>query len=242
MHPHARSWTPICDRENTHEAIFNNRDPRMAQTILKPGAEWGGYPGKTIYEQPKFSNSATSCRTTTGWYFTKFVELTAISRYNKDQNAIPLMRYAEVLLNWIEAKEMRGDAITQPDIDKSINLLRDRVDAPKMVLTTLNAYGLSLRDEIRRERRVELALEGERYFDLMRWKQGHLLEEDVTGMRKSTVPASEYEYVKDIPTDSEGNLVLMTGRTFSDPKNYLWPVPFTQTERNPNLLPNNPGW
>lgn len=42
----------------------------MAQTILKPGAKWGGYPGKTTYEQPKFSNSATSCRTTTGWYFT----------------------------------------------------------------------------------------------------------------------------------------------------------------------------
>jgi len=35
---------------------------------------------------------------------------------------------------------------------------------------------------------------------------------------------------------------LMTGRTFSDMKNYLWPIPFTQTQRNPNLLPNNPGW
>ena len=120
------------------------------------------------------------------------------------------MRYAEVLLNWIEAKEMRGDAITQPDIDKSINLLRDRVGADKMVLTKLNAYGLNLRDEIRRERRVELALEGERYFDLLRWKQG--------------------------------DLIFMTGRTFSDMKNYLWPIPFTQTQRNPNLLPNNPGW
>lgn len=229
-------------RENTHEAIFNNRDPRMAQTILKPGAKWGGYPGKTTYEQPKFSNSATSCRTTTGWYFTKFVELSAISRYNKDQNAIPLMRYAEVLLNWIEAKEMRGDAITQPDIDKSINLLRDRVGADKMVLTKLNAYGLNLRDEIRRERRVELALEGGRYFDLLRWKQGDLLAKDVTGMRKSTVPPSEYVYVEDIPTDDKGNLILMTGRTFSDMKNYLWPIPFTQTQRNPNLLPNNPGW
>ena len=214
----------------------------MAQTILKPGAKWGGYPGKTTYEQPKFSNSATSCRTTTGWYFTKFVELSAFSRYNKDQNAIPLMRYAEVLLNWIEAKEMRGDAITQPDIDKSINLLRDRVGADKMVLTKLNAYGLNLRDEIRRERRVELALEGERYFDLLRWKQGDLLAKDVTGMRKSTVPPSEYVYVEDIPTDDKGNLILMTGRTFSDMKNYLWPIPFTQTQRNPNLLPNNPGW
>ena len=214
----------------------------MAQTILKPGAKWGGYPCKTTNEQPKFSNSATSSRTTTGWYFTKFVELSAISRYNKDQNAIPLMRYAEVLLNWIEAKEMRGDAITQPDIDKSINLLRDRVGADKMVLTKLNAYGLNLRDEIRRARRVELALEGERYFDLLRWKQGDLLAKDVTSMRKRTAPPNEYVYVEDIHTDDKGNLILRTGRTCSDMKNYIWPIPFTQTQRNPNLLPNNPGW
>ena len=229
-------------RENTHSAIFDNRDPRMAQTILKPGAKWGGYPGKTVYEQPKFSNSATSCRTTTGWYFTKFVEIDAVSRYNKDDNDIPLMRYAEVLLNWIEAKEMRGDAISQPDIDKSINKLRKRVGADEMILTKLNAYGLSLRDEIRRERRVELALEGERYFDILRWKQGSLLAQNVTGMRKSNVPADEYTYVKDIPVDSKGNLLLMTGRTFVEPKNYLWPVPFTQVQRNQNLLPNNSGW
>lgn len=229
-------------RENTHSAIFDKRDPRMSQTILTPGAKWGGAPGKANYEQPKFSNAATSCRTTTGWYFSKFVEVSAVTRYNKDDNDIPLMRYAEVLLNWIEAKEMKGDAISQSDIDKSINKLRDRVGADKMILTKLNAYGLDLRDEIRRERRVELALEGERVFDILRWKQGALLAQDVTGMRKSNVPVGEYAYVKDVPVDSNGNLILMTGRTFISPKNYLWPVPFTQEQRNKNLLPNNSGW
>lgn len=110
-----------------------------------------------------------------------------------------------------------------------------------MVLTKLNAYGLNLRDEIVGNAGSNW-LSKERYFDLLRWKQGDLLAKDVTGMRKSTVPPSEYVYVEDIPTDDKGNLILMTGRTFSDMKNYLWPIPFTQTQRNPNLLPNNPGW
>lgn len=229
-------------KENTYNDIFENRDSRLAQTILMPGAQWGGYPGKTTFENPKFSNSATSCRTTTGWYFRKFVQIDYVARQGKDDNDIPLIRYAEVLLNWIEAKEMRGDVITQSNIDQSINKLRDRVGAPKMFLDKLKAFNLNLIDEIRRERRVELALEGERYFDLLRWKQGYLLAKDVTGMRKSNVPADQYKYIKDISIDSKGHIVLMTGRTFADPRNYLWPVPFIQMQRNPNLLPNNPGW
>ena len=231
--------TPFTDKYPDYNSVdfateCTGRDYRLAQTIRTPGFTRDG--GKTQWA-PDVTFSKT------GYQPIKWLTDDSSKDTNTSQcdNDVPLMRYAEVLLNWIEAKEMRGDAITQPDIDKSINLLRDRVGADKMVLTTLKAYGLDLRDEIRRERRVELALEGERYFDLMRWKQGDLLAKDVTGMRKSTVPASEYEYVKDIPTDSEGNLILMEGRTFFE-KNYLWPIPFTQTQRNPNLLPNNPGW
>ena len=229
-------------RENTHDAIFNNRDPRLSQTVLKPGAKWGGFPGQTIYKQPKFANTATSCRTPSGWYFSKFTEISFVGKYNKDDNDIPLMRYAEVLLNWIEAKLMRGDAISQQDIDYSINKLRARVGAPFMILAELSRYGLDLQTEIRRERRVELALEGERYFDILRWREGYRLGEDTKGIRKNTVPAEEYKYVKDIPTDEKGNLIIMTGRIFDENKHYLWPIPFIQTERNPNLLPNNPGW
>lgn len=229
-------------RENSYNAIFDNRDPRLAQTVLKPGALWGGYPGKSTFEKPKFSNTATSCRTTSGWYFTKFVQIDYVAKQTKDDNDIPLIRYAEVLLNWIEAKEMRGDVITQSDIDQSINKLRDRVGAGRMVLEKLKAYNLNLLDETRRERRVELAMEGERYFDILRWKQGNLLSADMTGMRMSNVPADEYQYIKDAKTDEKGNIILMKGRTFVDSKNYLWPVPFIQTQRNSNLLPNNPGW
>lgn len=229
-------------RENTYEAIFNNRDPRLAQTVLKPGEKWGGNPSDPTFRNPKFSNDASSCRTPSGWYFTKMVETSYVMRQSKDDNDIPLIRYAEVLLNWIEAKAMRGDNITQNDINQSINLLRQRVGAEQMLLAKLNAYGLDLIDEIRRERRVELAMEGERYFDIIRWGQGHLLAEDITGMRKTNVPADQYQYVKDMPTDDKGNFILMTRRSFISPKHNLWPVPFTQYELNPALLPNNEGW
>src|SRR5690606_17675126 len=96
-------------------------------------------------------------------------------------------RYAEVLLNYAEAKAELG-TITQTDIDKSIKLLRDRVGMPNLNLAFANSnpdpyligeypnatkganHGAIL--EIRRERRIELVKEGLRYNDLMRWKEG----------------------------------------------------------------------
>ncbi len=108
----------------------------------------------------------------------------------------------------------------------------------RMVLTELAANAMNVRDEIRRERRVELALEGQRYFDVKRWKLGAVLAQDVKGMKKewATIPAD----VATIRTDAQGYIVAFTGRNFSE-KNYLWPVPFVQKERNP-ALGQNPGW
>lgn len=229
--------------DKTYVTLFDGRDPRLEQTVLKRATKWGGNPQNSTYYQPKLGGTALSgCRTPSGWYFRKFVEISAVARYNKDMNDIPLIRYAEVLLNWIEAKYMRGDQIDQTDINSSINLLRGRVAAPLMILADLESNGMNLRDEIRRERRVELALEGERYFDILRWKQGKLLSEDVKGIRKASLNPDQQVFVDDLPLDEDGNIILMTGRIFVEPKNYLWPVPFIQTQRNPNLLPNNPGW
>lgn len=230
-----------CD--DTYVKLFEGRDPRLEQTILKRGTKWGGNPKNSTYYQPKMGgNELSGCRTPTGWYFRKLVEISAVSMYNKDESDIPLIRYAEVLLNWIEAKEMRGDIILQKDIDLSINLLRDRVGAPRMILDELSANGMNLRDEIRRERRVELALEGERYFDILRWKQGELLSEDIKGIRKGSLNPEQQVHVADLPLDENGNIIVMRGRLFVEPKNYLWPVPFVQAQLNPNLLPNNVGW
>ncbi|WP_181304653.1 RagB/SusD family nutrient uptake outer membrane protein [Rufibacter sp. XAAS-G3-1] len=233
--------------EATYGDVFKNRDPRMKQTILAPGAKWGGKDDgdqddkpSDVFNLPKFNADKKGTVTGTGFYFTKYVDLAAVGTYNKDDNDIHLLRYAEVLLTYAEARLEQGK-LTQQDLDKTVNKLRDRVGMVHMNITTLAANGLELRTELRRERRVELAQEGQRYFDLLRWKQGHLLAQDVKGVKKSLIPSWSQTYVASFPTDEKGYLIINTGRRFEEGKNYLWPVPFNQLQQNPNLG-QNPGW
>lgn len=232
---------------STYESIFKNRDPRMTQTVLTPGAIWGGKDDgdaddkpNDVYQLPKFNSDKKGCVTATGYYFTKYVDVAAVATYNKDANDIHVMRYAEVLLNYAEALFEQGK-LTQGDIDITINKLRERVGMPPMLLSDLAAWGMDVRQEIRRERRVELALEGQRYFDLLRWKQGDMLALDVKGMNKKSVPEYNQKYIAAIPEDAAGFMILNTNRRFVTPKNYLWPVALTQVQRNP-ALGQNPGW
>jgi len=233
--------------ESTYANIFKNRDPRMNQTILTPGWAWGGQDdGDTdavtnpIFNTPKWNADKKGCITGTGFYFSKYVEVSAVKTVSQDSNDIHIIRYAEILLAYAEAKLEQG-TLTQTDIDNTINKLRDRVGMKRMVINDLITAGLDLRTEIRRERRVELALEGQRYYDIMRWKQGALLAEDVKGINKSLVESFNQQYVATIATDAKGYFIVNTGRKFTDPKNYLWPIPLTQLQRNP-ALGQNPGW
>jgi hypothetical protein len=129
--------------------------------------------------------------------------------------------------------------MNQADIDLTINKIRLRVGMRPMKLTELAANGLDLRTEIRRERRVEMALEGQRYFDIIRWKQGNLLAQDIKGMKKSL--AFRASDVSNLPADAQGYIIVNSGRVFTDPKNNLWPISLTQLQRNPNLGQNT-GW
>jgi hypothetical protein len=176
--------------------------------------------------------------TITGYYFTKYVELSTVAAVTRDENDIHLIRFAEILLTYAEAKLERG-TLTQADINITINKLRDRVGMKPMVITELAAIGMDLRTEIRRERQVELALEGQRYFDIIRWKQGSLLAEDTKGMKRSL--AFRASDVSNLPVDAQGYIIAYSGRVFTDPKNYLWPIPLTQLQRNP-ALGQNPNW
>ncbi|MEJ7914192.1 MAG: RagB/SusD family nutrient uptake outer membrane protein [Chitinophagaceae bacterium] len=234
-------------KEDTYANLFKNRDPRMTQTILQPGSPWGGRQDGTnnaasgtwgVYNAPKFISNKLGSVTITGFYFTKYVELSAVGLVSRDENDIHLIRFAEVLLTYAEARLEQG-TLTQAVIDLTINKLRQRVGMKLMTLADLAANGLNLRDEVRRERRVEMALEGQRYFDLLRWKQGALLAQDVKGMKKSLVFRAAD--VTNLPTDAQGYIIAYGNRVFTDPKNYLWPIPLAQFQRNPNLG-QNPGW
>ena len=243
-------WDP--STVDTYEDVFKDRDPRMVQSILAPGTPWeGGKSGDLlstddkIYTYPLLTNNKTAAMTYSGYYMRKYVEPSTVKYVGHDDNDLVMLRYAEVLLNYAEAKEMLGQ-LTQADLDKSINLLRDRVGMVHMKLSQLPA-GSDIRTEIQRERRIELFFEGHRYFDIIRWKQGHILGEDLLGVNKRWLDQSRLavDLNKDLTwqtKDGQQYLLIETGRTFNPDKHYLLPIPFKQMQLNPNLAPQNPGW
>lgn len=169
-----------------------DRDPRLSQSIRTPGYKRIGS-GKV--EAPDFSHSET------GYMITKYVQGVDLNvdMFGAAYNDLPLIRSAEVYLNFAEAKAELG-TLTQADLNKSIKLLRDRVGMPNIDLEAANSSpdpylldkatgypnvtgpntGVIL--EIRRERAVELFDEGFRFYDLIRWKNGQAITHKFLGM------------------------------------------------------------
>ncbi|MBK5721952.1 RagB/SusD family nutrient uptake outer membrane protein [Dysgonomonas sp. Marseille-P4677] len=154
-----------------------NRDMRLSQIIRTPGYKRDGKPAA-----PNFNGYSY-----TGYQPIKFsLDPTSYDDGSLNTNAIPLFRYAEVLLNYAEAKAELGE-LTDSDWEKTIGALRKRAGItgglttkPTKVDSYLQAkYFPELSDpvllEVRRERSIELALEGFRFTDLLRWKKGELM-------------------------------------------------------------------
>lgn len=168
---------------------FENRDPRLYQTFAYPG--WilersGTYAqGAGLYVQ-QMAKNFSGYHQIKGFYNTQdWAERNGID--------VPVYRYAEVLLNYAEAKAELGQ-LTQDDLDRSVNQLRQRAGMPNMFLNpaidviksakypNVNSPQRAEIYEIRRERRIELALEGLRHDDLMRWEAGTFLEKEPQGI------------------------------------------------------------
>ncbi len=243
-------WNPA--NANTYEEVFENRDPRMKQSLLAPNTPWegrkDGNPNNTnasMFTYPKFSNDKDGCMTYSGYYLYKYVEPTKVGQVSQDDNDIIFFRYAEVLLNYVEARERAG-GVTQATLDSTINLLRDRVGMVHLTMSNIPA-GSDLRTEIRRERTVELFFEGHRYLDLIRWREAEVLGEDLLGVNRRWLDPSKLtdgilNTLKWKTVGGEQYLIIESGRTFNPAKHYLLSLPLTQMQRNPNLRPNNPGW
>src|SRR5690606_37243115 len=155
----------------------------------------------------------------------------------------------EVLLNYAEAKAELSE-ISQQTLDNSINLLRRRVDMPDLQIGAIstdpnwNFPSLSpLINEIRRERRVELACEGYRLNDLMRWRAHNVfVNSRLKGAR--FIQANYPGFNVDV--DAQGYLdyyqdILPNGFEFSPERDYLDPIPVDQLLVN-DQLDQNPGW
>ncbi len=164
-----------------------------------------------------------------------------------------IFRYAEVLLNYAEAKAELGEC-DDAVLDITVNELRDRVEMPHLTAEVgftdpaWPDYGYQLTPllyEIRRERAVELLGEGFRWDDIVRWRAGKLIENPKTmlGMKVSQTLRDSYDDFNRT-VNEDGFLVVYpdkNSRKWND-KLYLHPLPIEETTMNPNLLPNNPGW
>ncbi|MDO5016846.1 MAG: RagB/SusD family nutrient uptake outer membrane protein [Porphyromonas sp.] len=164
---------------------FENRDPRLSQTYAYPGWELlqtNTYvSGAGLYVQQLNKNF-------TGYHLIKGFTNNK-EREVQDQRDYPVLRYAEVLLNYAEAMAELG-TFDKNVADRTVNLLRRRVGMPDFDMSpmpeplSVSKYGdiSPLLQEVRRERRVELAFEGHRYDDLMRWGAGKVLERVPEGL------------------------------------------------------------
>ncbi|MCS3283490.1 RagB/SusD family nutrient uptake outer membrane protein [Bacteroides salyersiae] len=148
-----------------------------------------------------------------------------------------VLRYAEILLTYAEAK----NEVSGPDqsIYDAINAVRRRAGQPE-----ISGLGQEdMRKQIRNERRVELAFENKRYFDIMRWKIG---DKSLTGPFYK-MEITYQEPPEKVPTSVSTPLynprAIYFERIFDTQKNYLLPIPQHAINRNPKLVGHqNPGW
>lgn len=201
-----------------------DRDPRLAQTIRTPKfVRVGATSDKVKLMQDAIKTS------TTGYMPIKYVQDETHDAQTQNDNDIIAFRYAEVLLNFAEAKAELG-MLSQTDINNSIKHLRDRVGMPNLNKETANKNpdpfledqypavqgdnkGVIL--EIRRERRIELVMEGLRYDDLMRWKAGELMTRQFKGIYVPEVSGVIGYSLKDMSdknwSATEGNFFFYEG-------------------------------
>lgn len=255
-----------------------NRDKRFAQTLRSPGY-------KRIGESAESAPNLAACET--GYQPVKYLQAAQYDAYNTSFVDMPIFRAAEVYLNFAEAKAESG-TLTQTDIDLSIKPLRDRAGVSNLSLSNANAHpdpylldpvtgyqnvtgtntGVIL--EIRRERTVELIMEGFRYWDIMRWHEGQRFTRTFYGMyfagpgnydlnndgttdlclwsgnKPATSAPIVYEIGKDIflSEGSSGNIILHTDfpRTFRQDRDYLYPIPTDDRILTQGNITQNPGW
>jgi starch-binding outer membrane protein, SusD/RagB family len=225
--------SPLFDKNNP----YNNRDPRLDftlmisdRTVLR-GTTYSAKPGTTKPDRLDEYPGVWS-----GYAIYKFIEEDpAVGTTSNDGNNFPLIRYAEVLLGYLESKLEAGAPIDQALLDATINKVRGRAAVHMPAVTTTDPT--ALRTILRRERRVEFAFEGIRYFDCLRW--GILASENnkqFTGMKLTNTPATYTAF----PVDADGYYIFKK-RNFVVGKNELWPIPQSERDLNKNLT-QNPGY
>lgn len=218
---------------------YLNRDPRFNVSIFYNGRTWSGRPVESFIDG--LDNKITSTNATkTGYYLSKFMKsgIVISGSETKTNHCFPLIRYAEILLNYAEAmNEAYGPDVDPKGYGKTARAavveVRSRVLRPKdaALLSVPAGNVAAMREAIRNERCVELAFEDHRQIDVRRWKTApQTLGQNINGMKITKVGNSfTYELMSNVAT-----------RVF-EPKMYLYPIPQSEINKNKALI-QNPLW
>jgi hypothetical protein len=209
---------------------YVNRDPRFYASILYDGAPFKGREVETFLPKGQDSNEGSSQpwnSTQTGYYQRKFLDETITNPGGINIGSTPwtFSRYAEILLNYAEAKLNLGDEVTCRDY---INKIRSR---PSVNMPPVTETGAALVARLQNERRIELAFEDHRWFDVRRWKIAPIV---------LNIPGKRMAITKDASGKKTYTVVNFQPRAFTD-KNYLVPIPQYEISKNPKLV-QNPGY
>ena len=237
--------SPLFEGYNELTSEFNNRDPRLEMTFIVPGSEIFADGGVWAPTFPGFTGTNA---TRTGYMLRKFLEESINATNFQGTYDYKEFRYAEALLILAEALYERNGQISDADLDRTINLLRARVNMPNLTNAFVTGNGLDMLTEIRRERAVELAFEGFRRMDLRRWKLAeNVMPMSIRGVKfEGTEYEAQYPDLQigtDIIVDPDGFIVAepSNSRQFL-PRHYLDPIPLQQIQLSQGSLAQNPGW
>lgn len=233
---------------------FENRDPRLAMSIALPGSVYYGYQFETHKDSLQCWNynetpavrvpnqdATHTFASFAGYCWRKYADPTEEHATRSDINPI-IIRYAEVLLNYAEAK-LEGGQIDD-DLYEALNKIRRRVNMPEIAKGQTPS---ALRTIIRKERKVEFAGEGLRYADILRWE---IADQVLNGACYGRIPRG---LLSSAPTFDENGtpnysavanaseMRVIQTRLFNPQANYLWPIPDIELQTNKNLTPN-PGY
>ncbi len=212
---------------------YLNRDKRFYSTIVYNGATWNN---RTIDISEDGTDSYTATGASkTGYYLKKY--LTDNLDLSNSQTAAHQwihFRYGEILLNYAEAANEAwgpddGSAVsTGMTARDALNVIRERAGLGEVDLSRYEGDNdqEKMRNAIKAERRVELAFEDHRYWDLLRWKDGDVLKESISGVRYD---GSAY------------TRTTVESRVFSD-NMYRYPIPYTEVSKSNGVVTQNPGW
>lgn len=217
---------------------YKNRDPRLGFTIAVNGDKWPTYSGATNLEifQGGLNAAPLTNATTTGYYLKKLcdgaINMASGSTYTRSKHTYLNFRYGGALLDFAEAMfKAYGDADAKPDghtmsAREAVNQVRNRAGV-KMPAITVN--GDAFWAKLQNERRVELAFEGHRFWDVRRWKEG---PKYFSSIKRTTITKED---------DGTFTYTTTTVPRMWDDKMYFFPIPQTERMKNKNLA-QNPGW